>query len=213
MINNNYEIIKDGKNKSVRLLLKNTKVGSTKYLLTQYVDTTTNNKTQFGSMCLNMNYTEIKDMVEKIIEVLKEFDFRVSPAQLLDLGVPNTYPLIRFKKGKDGNKTNVLELSINNKGAYRDFFVQALEEEGVIKFKPISEEDKSQMYAYAWDIEVEIKPFTSRTNETMVYVIVHRIVKGEKVERKEESTAFAEFFKTKTRPMSTVSKVDENIDF
>ena len=219
-MNNKMYYVKKN-DKSVTVLLKEVKASNYKYLAEQYIN---GDKTsQFGALDLPMEFLEVKEMTQEILTAFDELGFKgVSPAKLIELNDTEKYPTFRFKKDKDNQPTNIVQVAINHKGNSKKeffYFCKGKDESGKMQFEPFL--DTTIIGRHLWNVELELRPYTDKSGDNTFYAICHRIVWAKKRDDLVEycnDGAFAEFFGDDANipiiePLASVKKVDEPLGF
>lgn len=219
-MNNKMYYVKKN-DKSVTVLLKEVKASNYKYLVEQYSNG--DRVSQFGALDLPMEFLEVKEMTQEILTAFDELGFKgVSPAKLIELNDTEKYPIFRFKKDKDNQPTNIVQVAINHKGNSKKeffYFCKGKDENGKLKFEPFL--DTTIIGRHLWNVELELRPYIGKNDDNTFYAICHRIVWAKKRDDLVEycnAEAFAEFFGSDANiptiePLASVKKVDEPLGF
>lgn len=207
--------------KSVTVLLKEVKASNYKYLVEQYSNG--DRVSQFGALDLPMEFLEVKEMTQEILTAFDELGFKgVSPAKLIELNDTEKYPIFRFKKDKDNQPTNIVQVAINHKGNSKKeffYFYKGKDENGKTQFEPFL--DTTIIGQHLWNVELELRPYIGKNDDNTFYAICHRIVWAKKRDDLVENCndgAFAEFFGGDAniptiKNLASVKKVDEPLGF
>lgn len=166
-------IIENKERKTVTLVLGGVRFFYARYLLERYDDSR-----YFGSGILQMTKEELNEMLKKISLGLNSVNpqVKVSPKSLFE-GDEVEYPI--FKRNlKDDEWTGMFEVALT---VFSDKRERALFWEDLSKTKAVLNED--EILGHEWAIELEFSTkIDEKTLDTRIFTILHRIVKGKKVE-------------------------------
>ena len=219
-MNNNkmYYVKKNGK--SVTVLLKDVNMTNSKYLVEQYKNG--DQVSQFGAGELLIGFREVKEMTTEIIKCCDELGFKgINPAKIIELNEEEKYPIFKFKRDKNNQATNIMQVTINHRGDNKKEFFKVLvgqDDNGQMIFEPYKNTD--DIWRNLWNVELEIRPYVDRSGNSTFFTICHRIVYAKQRDNLMNSgndCAFAEFFGGKanvpTDEKASVIPTNETIDF
>lgn len=167
-------IIENKERKTITVVLGEVRFYSAKYLLERYDDSR-----YFGNGILKITNNELKELLKKVSASLNlaNPDVKVSPKLLFE-GEGVDYPLFQrhFNQDDEWDGSYEVRLSAFSEKKERYLFFNDL-----AKTSPVTDEDIVKKHE--WGVELELASRVDEdTLETKIFVILHRIVKGKKVE-------------------------------
>lgn len=170
-----YNIVKNVDKKTVTVVIGETRFFSAKYLLERYDHTR-----YFGNAVFYATPQEITNLVTQVSNAVNEVNPKVKTNHRMFFeGGSVEYPLftkhLSLDDKWDGNSYSIKLSSFAEKRT-RNFFFNDL-----ARTSPVTDEE--EIRRYEWAVEVEISTnVDEKTLEPKYFVIVHRIIKGKKLE-------------------------------
>ena len=168
------KIVENYDRKSVTVVFGGVVFYSAKYLLELWED-----ERYFGNGILRMDTAQLKEVLLGISRALNSVNpgVKVKTSTLYEGGAD--YPLIKNHINIDGDwdGTYDLALSVFTKGKKKALFFEDLARTRAVKNEEVIKE-------HEWGVELELKAsIDEKTLDVNIFTVLHRIIKGKKVER------------------------------
>jgi len=168
------KIVENYDRKSVTVVFGGVVFYSAKYLLELWED-----ERYFGNGILRMDTAQLKEVLLGISRALNSVNpgVKVKASTLYEGGAD--YPLIKNHINIDGDwdGTYDLALSVFTKGKKKALFFEDLARTRAVKNEEVIKE-------HEWGVELELKAsIDEKTLDVNIFTVLHRIIKGKKVER------------------------------